>query len=94
MGQTSAVILSLSISLSAQDYPPPTSLVTIPTAGGLVRGAFSTHMYMQREGGLTAALAVGLTDRFMFGSIQDDKSTTTQELNLPKWFNVYYNVLW
>ncbi len=67
MRHTSAAILSLAVSLSAQDYPPPTNLVTIPTAGGLVRGAFSAHMHMQREGGLTAALAVGISDRFMFG---------------------------
>ncbi|MDP6457683.1 MAG: hypothetical protein QF613_07565 [Candidatus Marinimicrobia bacterium] len=53
--------------LSGQEYPPPTNLVTIPTAGGLVRGTFSADMRVQSEGGLTAGLAVGITDRFMFG---------------------------
>lgn len=67
MRLTSAALFSLFVSLSAQDYPPPTNLVTIPTAGGLVRGAFSADMRMQRDGGLTAALAVGLSDRIMFG---------------------------
>tara|TARA_B100002049_G_scaffold53196_1_gene37552 strand:- start:163 stop:669 length:507 start_codon:yes stop_codon:yes gene_type:complete len=67
MRLTSAAFLSLLVCLSAQEYPPPTSLVTIPTAGGLVRGAFSADMRMQRNGGLTTSLAVGLSDRFMFG---------------------------
>ena len=49
------------------DYPPPTTLVTIPTAGGLVRGTFSMNMRVQKDGGLTTGLAVGITDRFMFG---------------------------
>ncbi|MDP6836570.1 MAG: YjbH domain-containing protein [Candidatus Marinimicrobia bacterium] len=67
MRLTSAAFLSILVCLSAQEYPPPTSLVTIPTAGGLVRGAFSADMRMQRNGGLTTSLAVGLSDRFMFG---------------------------
>jgi hypothetical protein len=67
MRLTSAAFLSLLVCLSAQEYPPPTSLVTIPTAGGLVRGAFSADMRLQRNGGLTTSLAVGLSDRFMFG---------------------------
>ena len=55
--------------LSGQEvvYPPPTNLITIPTAGGLARGTFSADLRVQKEGGLTAALAVGITDRFMFG---------------------------
>lgn len=48
-------------------YPPPTNLVTIPTAGALVRGTFSSEMRVQKDGGLTVGLAVGITDRFMFG---------------------------
>ena len=67
MRLTSVAILSLTIVLVAQDYPPPTNIITVPTAGGLVRGSFSAHMHMQRDGGLATALSVGLTDRFMFG---------------------------
>ncbi len=67
MRRISIVILSFSILIVAQDYPTPTNIVTSPTAGGLVRGAFSAHMHMQRDGGLATALAVGLSDRFMFG---------------------------
>ncbi len=48
-------------------YPPPTHLITIPTAGGLVRGSFSMEMRIQREGGLSVGLTTGITDRFQFG---------------------------
>ena len=51
----------------AMEYPPPTNLITIPTAGGLVRGTFSADMRIQKDGGLTTGLSVGITDRFMFG---------------------------
>ncbi len=50
-----------------QEYPPPTDLITIPTAGTLVRGSFSMDMRIQDEGGLIAGLSVGITDRFQFG---------------------------
>ena len=49
------------------EYPPPTDLVTIPTAGTLTRGSYALEMRIQRNGGLTAGLSVGITDRFMFG---------------------------
>jgi len=63
------IILSLIIFINAQDqiYPPPTALVTIPTAGSLNRGAFSASMRMQKDGGLLNSLSVGFSDRFMFG---------------------------
>ena len=48
-------------------YPPPTSLITAPTAGTLVRGSFSFEMRIQNHGGLATALAAGITDRFQFG---------------------------
>ncbi len=50
-----------------QEYPPPTDLITVPTAGTLVRGSFSMDMRIQDEGGLIAGLSVGITDRFQFG---------------------------
>ena len=49
-------------------YPPPTTLVTMPTAGTLVRGSFSLEMRVQKGGGMSTALQVGITDRFQFGS--------------------------
>ena len=45
-------------------YPPPTTLVTIPTAGTLVRGSFSMEMRVQKGGGMSTALQAGITDRF------------------------------
>ena len=51
----------------AQSYPPPTTLVTIPSAGTLVRGSYSMEMRVQKGGGLTTSLSVGITDRFQFG---------------------------
>ena len=51
----------------AQSYPPPTTLVTIPSAGTLVRGSYAMQMRIQKDGGLTTSLRAGLTDRFQFG---------------------------
>ena len=51
----------------AQSYPPPTTLVTVPSAGTLVRGSYSMEMRVQKGGGLTTSLSVGITDRFQFG---------------------------
>ncbi len=51
----------------AQSYPPPTTLITVPSAGTLVRGSYAMQMRVQKGGGLTTALSVGLTDRFQFG---------------------------
>ena len=54
--------------LSAQtSYPPPTSLITAPTAGTLVRGSFALETRIQKNGALTSGLSVGITDRFQFG---------------------------
>ncbi|MDP6684333.1 MAG: hypothetical protein QGH24_00120 [Candidatus Marinimicrobia bacterium] len=62
------IVLFISL-ISAQKttYPPPTSLITVPTAGTLVRGSFSMEMRVQKKGGLTTGLTVGITDRFQFG---------------------------
>ena len=53
--------------LSGQEYPPPTDLITIPTAGTLARGSFSMDMRIQDEGGMILGLSAGITDRFQFG---------------------------
>ena len=39
--------IALSFVIQAQDYPPPTDLITIPTAGTLSRGSFSMDMRIQ-----------------------------------------------
>ena len=66
-----SISISLFIFLStfgwAQPYPPPTTLVTVPSAGTLVRGSYAMEMRVQKGGGLTTSLSVGITDRFQFG---------------------------
>lgn len=64
-----ALLLLTGVNLIAQEsmYPPPVNLITVPTAGTLVRGSFAVDLRMQKAGCLTAGLAAGLTDRFMFG---------------------------
>lgn len=60
-------ILLVSVLTSQDSYPPPSNLITIPTAGGLIRGSFSAELRLQKEGGLTFGMAAGVTDRFQFG---------------------------
>lgn len=64
--QYSLFIISTAVALG-QDYPPPTDLITIPTAGTLVRGSYALDMRIQDAGGMITSLQVGLTDRFQFG---------------------------
>ena len=59
--------LFLQFVLNAQSYPPPSSLITLPTAGTLQRGSFALEMRIQKFGGLTSSISVGLTDRFQLG---------------------------
>lgn len=59
--------LFLPFVLNAQSYPPPISLITLPTAGTLQRGSFALEMRIQKFGGLTSSISVGLTDRFQLG---------------------------
>jgi hypothetical protein len=63
----SIIISILSTFGIAQTYPPPTNLVSIPSAGTLVRGSYAMQMRVQKNGGLTSSLSVGITDRFQFG---------------------------
>ena len=64
--QYSLFIICAAVALG-QDYPPPTDLITIPTAGTLVRGSYALDMRIQDSGGMITSLQVGLTDRFQFG---------------------------
>ena len=59
--------LFLPFVLNAQSYTPPSSLITLPTAGTLQRGSFALEMRIQKFGGLTSSISVGLTDRFQLG---------------------------
>ena len=63
----SIFISILSTFVIAQTYPPPTNLVSVPSAGTLVRGSYAMQMRVQKNGGLTSSLSVGITDRFQFG---------------------------
>ena len=65
--QITFITIVLSFAIRAQDYPPPTDLITIPTAGTLSRGSYSMDMRIQDGGGLITGLGVGITDRFQFG---------------------------
>ena len=68
MNQTKYIILFLlTYLLKAQSYPPPSTLITMPTAGTLQRGSFALQMRIQKSGGLTSSISVGLTDRFQLG---------------------------
>ena len=66
--KSSIIIGLLSITSGwAQTYPPPTTLITVPSAGTLIRGSYAMQMRVQKGGGLTSSLSVGITDRFQFG---------------------------
>lgn len=66
-GKAIVIILLVTIIWGQTEYPPPSTLITVPTAGGLVRGSFSVDARIQKDGGLIFGLSAGLTDRFMFG---------------------------
>ena len=67
MKQIRYYFLFLPFVLNAQSYPPPSSLITLPTAGTLQRGSFALEMRIQKFGGLSSSISVGLTDRFQLG---------------------------
>ena len=60
-------VFILTLQLNAQSYPPPTNLISVPSAATLQRGSYSLQMHVQKEGGLTSSISVGLTDRFQLG---------------------------
>ena len=65
--QITILTIVISYMINAQEYPPPTDLISVPTAGTLMRGSFSMDMRIQDEGGLVLGLSAGITDRFQFG---------------------------
>ena len=62
---------------TGQNYPPPTDLITAPTAGTLMRGSYSLGMRIQDGGGMIMGLRAGITDRFQFGSDRYDFTART-----------------
>ena len=68
MRYTNAILTLLMVAeILGQELPPPTDLITVPTAGTLLRGSFSMDMRIQDEGGMILGLSAGITDRFQFG---------------------------
>ena len=65
--QIIVLLISVVHLVDGQEYPPPTDLISVPTAGTLMRGSFSMDMRIQDEGGLVLGLSAGITDRFQFG---------------------------
>ena len=65
--QIIVLLISIVHLVKGQEYPPPTDLISVPTAGTLMRGSFSMDMRIQDEGGLVLGLSAGITDRFQFG---------------------------
>ena len=50
--QIIVLLISIIHLVNGQEYPPPTDLISVPTAGTLMRGSFSMDMRIQDEGGL------------------------------------------
>ena len=65
--QIIVLLISIVHLVNGQEYPPPTDLISVPTAGTLMRGSFSMDMRIQDEGGLVVGLSAGITARFQFG---------------------------
>lgn len=61
------MVLLTAVSLAPGQNPPPTTLVTIPTAGTLARGEYEVELLMQTGGGILGRLAVGFSNRFTIG---------------------------
>ncbi len=54
--------------LSQREQPyPPLYLVSVPTAGTLPKGTFTSEFLLQKDGGILPRIGVGLTDHFMIG---------------------------
>lgn len=61
------IFFTVGVIFAESTYPPPTELVTVPTSGTLVRGSFAMDMRIQKNGGFTSGLIVGISDRMQFG---------------------------
>ncbi|MFC1483684.1 hypothetical protein ACFL6Q_01385 [Candidatus Neomarinimicrobiota bacterium] len=54
-------------SARGQGVAPPSTLVSIPTAGTLERGQYEMEVLMMTDGGILGRLGIGFTDRFALG---------------------------
>ncbi len=66
--------------------PPPTTLVTIPTAGTLQRGQFELELLMQTGGSILGRVGIGLGDRFTLGMSYGVQKFIGDKK--PSWFQV------
>ncbi|MDO9548573.1 MAG: hypothetical protein Q7J65_06400 [Candidatus Marinimicrobia bacterium] len=65
---TAIVILQIpAVSQENSIYPQPVTLVTVPTAGIIPRGAYLTEFRLFSGGGALAGISAGISQRFMFG---------------------------
>lgn len=65
-----AAIIFSQISAVAQEdsvYPQPVTLVSVPTAGIIPRGAYLSEFRLFSGGGVLAGISAGISQRFMFG---------------------------
>ena len=60
------ILYSLGWTQIKQPYPP-LNLVSIPTAGSLPRGSFTSEALLSKYGAFTPKLSVGITDNFSIG---------------------------
>lgn len=66
--------------------PPPSNLVTIPTAGTIQRGTYEVEMLMLTGGGVLGRLGVGFSDKFSIGmsyGIQKFIGSEEMDFNRP-----------
>ncbi len=74
------------VGISYGQAPPPTNLVTIPTAGTIARGTYEVEMVMLDGGGVLGRLGVGFADQFSIGmsyGIQKFIGSADMEFNRP-----------
>jgi len=62
------VTLFVSAGFTQREQPyPPLYLVSVPTAGTLPKGTFTSEFLLQKNGGILPKIEVGLTNHFMIG---------------------------
>ena len=79
------ILLSFNFAQIEQPYPP-THLVSIPTSGTMLKGAYEYGTILTDNGGLLSSLNVGFTDNFTFGisfGLQDFIGSDKPAINKP-----------
>jgi len=78
-------LLNFNFSQVEQPYPP-THLVSIPTSGTMLKGAYEYGTILTQNGGILSSLNVGFTDNFTFGvsfGFQDFIGNEKPTINKP-----------